>query len=287
MTFVRSITRALPIRVPIAGKKRDRLFKALDTFFKSTARGDVLQTEHGALQLDASHEPQRLLSYLYHNMLAYYSHSELGLHIAQLGEPGAVFVDIGANLGMYALVARCHHFETIVVEPEPRHAAFLKQNTGVFGKVLDLALSDEETSMPLYYEAGNSGSTSLFSAASYAKGTSVPVRRFSDLVQAGELGDPQRIRLIKIDVEGFEAQVVRGMRGFLESGARPDIWCEVRGDASGRNGGSYRAVRDDLASFGYTMQRRRQGKNLSESEADYAKKAVFEALFSTSPPKAE
>jgi hypothetical protein len=142
-----------------------------------------------------------------------------------------------------------------------------------------VAVSDEPGTLPLYYEAGNSGSTSLFTSSHYAKGESVEVTTLSELASAGSLGNLAKLRLIKIDVEGFEGQVVRGMRGLLERGARPRIWCEVRGDASGRNGGSYRNVRQALKSFGYRMQRLRNGRELDESEKQLAEKAVFDALF--------
>jgi FkbM family methyltransferase len=279
MTFVRSIARRLPVRIPIAGKKRDRIFNALDAVFRSTTAGDTVATPFGQLLLDPSHGPERLLSYVYHNVLSYYHDSELGRYIARVAEPNATFVDIGANLGMYALVARSHGLNTVVVEPEPRHAAFLERNAHLFGKVLPVALSNEAGSLPLYYHAENHGSTSLFTCDSYTKGQAVPVKVFSELAAQGAFGDPQKVRLIKIDVEGFEAETVAGMRGFLETGVRPHIWCELRGDASGRNGGSYRSVRETLGHFGYCMRRLRRNVELQESESELAQKGVFDALF--------
>lgn len=140
------------------------------------------------MSLDASHEPERLLSYSHHTVLTCHRQSELGAVIERLTQPGAVFVDVGANLGLVVLVAKEHGFETVVVAPEPRHAAFLQRNAAVFGGGLAVALSDEPGTLPLYYEDRNSGSTSLFSAASDEKGHEVPVRTFSELAEAGEFG---------------------------------------------------------------------------------------------------
>ena len=279
MTVVRRVAGRLPFRVPIAGVNRDRIFGVLDRLFKFTTKNDTVATPYGELRLDPSHEPERLLSYLYYNVFEYYRQSALGTYLKQVAQPGGVFVDVGANLGMFALVARSYGLETVVIEPEPRHAAFLSRNTAVFGKVISTALSDQAGSLPLYYDNGNAGATSLFACTSYHKGSEVPVTTLSDLAFAGSLGQPDRILIIKVDVEGFEAQVIRGMRGLLDCGVRPHIWCEVRGDRSGRNGGSFRQVRDVLAGYGYCMRRLRKGVELSTLETELAQLGVFDALF--------
>jgi FkbM family methyltransferase len=199
--------------------------------------------------------------------------------MGRVAEPGAMFVDVGANLGMFALVARSYGFETIVVEPEPKHAGYLMRNPEVFKTVIPVALSDQPGALPLYYEKGNSGSMSLFATDAYRKGGEVPVTTFSELARLGKLGPPENIRLVKVDVEGFEAQMVRGMQDVLRTGIRPHLWCELRGDRSGRNGGSFRSVREILGEFGYRMKRLRKGQELSTSDQDLSKLGVFDALF--------
>jgi FkbM family methyltransferase len=280
MSLVRSCARLVPVGVPIGGRKPSTLLPILDPLFRTSASDDVIRTPWGALALDSSHEQERLLSYLYFNMLRYYDRSELGRYIARVAEPGWTFLDIGSNLGMYALVARRYGFDTVVVEPEPRHSAFLQRNEHVFGKVLPIALSNRSGSLPLYYEPTNAGGTSLFPDPSYVLSENVvPVYTFSQIVASGDLEDVSRIRLVKIDVEGFEAEVVEGMCEVLETGWRPDIWCEVRGDRSGRNGGSYRKVRQILGDFGYVARELKNGRDQSLDERELGQRTVFDLLF--------
>ncbi|UQA58558.1 FkbM family methyltransferase [Polyangium aurulentum] len=280
MSLVRSITRLIPMDLPIAGRWRDRLFDALDPLCRWTAVGDAIETPWGALRIDADHAQERLLSYAFHNVLRHYESSELGRYIRRFARQGGTFVDVGANLGMYALVARAQGLVTVVVEPDPQHSAFLKRNEAVFGKVLAVAFSDEPGEMPLYYEEGNPGATSLFASPAYIKGEGkVPVRTFSAMAEQGEFGDESAIRLVKIDVEGFEEQAVAGMRAFLERGHRPHLWCEVRGDRSGRNGGSYRKVRAILSGLGYATRELKRGVDVPLDEAELSRRGVFDLLF--------
>jgi FkbM family methyltransferase len=283
MSLVRTATRALPLNVAVAGRKRNAVFHVVDPLFRASTRNDTIATPWGPLSLDSSHPPERLLSYLFYNVLRYYERSELGRYIARVAKPDATFVDIGANLGSYALVARRQGFNTVVVEPEPRHSAFLERNAQIFGSVLPIALSDRAGALPLYYESANPAATSLFPCAGYVRGEGVvPVHTFSEVAARGDLGELSKISLVKIDVEGLEGEVVTGMGDALRSGWRPDIWCEVRGDRSGRNGGSYRAVREYLSDFGYVARELKDGRDLELDEDDLAQRMVFDLLFTPS-----
>jgi len=280
MSLVRNATRILPLDVAVAGRKRNAVFHVIDPMFRASTKNDTISTPWGSLALDSSHPPERLMSYLFHNVLRYYEKSELGRYIARVAEPDATFVDIGANLGLYALVARRQGFNTVVVEPEPRHSAFLQRNEAVFGKVLPIALSDRPGALPLYYEAANPAATSLLPCPGYVRGEGVvPVNTFSEIASRGDLGELSKIRLIKIDVEGLEGEVVSGMADALRGDWRPDIWCEVRGDRSGRNGGSYRNVREFLGAFGYVARELKDGCDISLDEDDLAQRMVFDMLF--------
>jgi FkbM family methyltransferase len=266
--------------VAVAGRKRNAVFHIVDPLFRASTRNDTVSTPWGPLTLDSTHPPERLLSYFFYNVLRYYEKSELGRYIARVAEPGATFVDIGANLGIYALVARRRGFNTVVVEPEPRHSAFLQRNEDVFGTVLPIAFSDRPGALPLYYEAANPAATSLFPCPSYVRSEGVvPVHTFSEIAARGDLGELSKIRLIKIDVEGLEAEVVAGMGDALRGDWRPDIWCEVRGDRSGRNGGSYRTVRESLRAFGYVARELKDGRDVALDERDLAQRTVFDLLF--------
>ncbi len=284
MSFVTQLNGMLPFAVSVNGRKRDALLRILDPLFSLTTRADRIATVFGPILVDGRHAPQRFLSYAFFNILKYYRRSELGRYIALHDGAGKVFVDIGANLGLYSYIARLHGYATYMVEPEPMHAAFLERNAATLGRLISAALSDRNGALPLYYQDGNSGATSLVPAKGYKQGSGcVCVRTFSGLAADGAFGDPRRISLVKIDVEGEESATVAGMREFLDAGHRPAIWCEVRGDASGRAGGSYRTVVEILEAYDYAPVEYLAGEARAVELPALAARTVFDLLFE--PPR--
>jgi hypothetical protein len=120
----------------------------------------------------------------------------------------------------------------------------------------------------------------LVSAKGYQQGTDgIPVRTFSSLVSEGLIVNPRDVDLIKIDVEGAEAQTVAGMSDFFGLGCRPAIWCEVRGDRSGRAPGSCRAVAQTLEEFGYAAYEFIGGERREANASKLSDRGVFDMLF--------
>ncbi len=73
------------------------------------------------------------------------------------------------------------------------------------------------------------------------------------------------------------------MREFLDAGHRPAIWCEVRGDASGRAGGSYRTVVEILEAYDYAPVEYLAGEARAVELPALAARTVFDLLFE--PPR--
>lgn len=280
MIQIANLLRALPINLCVVGRKRDYMLRMADVVFRSRSRSE-LNTEFGAFAIDRSHEPERVFCLFFYNLLRYYDRSDLGQHIRRIAVPESTFLDIGANLGLYALLARRAGMSTVVVEPEPAHAAFLRRNEAIYGKVLSVAVSDAPGDLPLYYDPTNPAGTSLCNALDYKVGAgSIPVRTFSALARAGDFGPLNKISLIKIDVEGFEVEAVEGMAEALaDPDFRPDIWCEVRGDTAGRAPGSYRKVRQQLEHHGYATKWICDGRRRPLNEGDLSREVVYDLLF--------
>ncbi len=85
--------------------------------------------------------------------------------------------------------------------------------------------------------------------------------------------------MLKIDVEGHEPETVDGLRRFLANGNRPVIWCEVRGDLSGRREGSYRPVISTLTEYGYIAIDPERWVETSDDDPELANRQVFDLLF--------
>ena len=278
------VTSRLPFSVSVAGRRRDLLLRAMDGAFRTRLICGPVTTPVGPLFLDVNHDPERLLAYFSGNVFRSYQRSPLGRYIRGSAGVGRTFVDVGANLGMYSLVARSVGMASVAIEPEPSHGRFLGRNISTFGRVIQEALSVEDGRSSLFYERANAGATSLLPSAGYFEGAStVVVGTFSGLAARGMLGNLAGISLVKIDVEGLEYSVVQGMEEFLSQGHRPAIWCEVRGDASGRNGGSFRFVRAKLESLGYQSRVPEVPTRLEQpTDSELASRGVFDMVFEAS-----
>jgi FkbM family methyltransferase len=145
-------------------------------------------------------------------------------------QEGAVFADVGANVGMYTVFAALARSARVVAfEPESRNYALLNENlrlNQLGDKVLALCagLSDRAGVERLYLSeviAGGSchslGKEVGFDlkprTAAFVQGA--VALRLDDLVASGEMPAPD---YVKIDVDGFEHRVVRGMEETLRNG---------------------------------------------------------------------
>jgi len=145
--------------------------------------------------------------------------------LARAIRPEMVCVDVGANLGYYALLMADIVGPTgrvLAFEPNPAVARLLEANLGVNGfaarsRVLPMALGDGSAASGAFAvphgEPKNAaliapGTEAHFAGA--AEVLQVPVIAFDSLADA-----PPRIDLVKIDAEGAEDAILRGMAAML------------------------------------------------------------------------
>lgn len=145
--------------------------------------------------------------------------------IAAALKPSDIFVDVGANIGFFSLLAhrlvgpngRVH-----AVEATPTTADLLDANIALNGAdtiyVHRCAAGDRNGVVTMVvHDTGNIGSNHLsFGGA----GSEIALRRLDDLV-AGPA-----IRLIKLDIEGAEAMALRGAGALLDGDTAPALLFE-------------------------------------------------------------
>lgn len=175
--------------------------------------------------------------------------------------PGDCFVDVGANVGVLTLEAAAavgQRGRVIAVEPVPANVVRLRRNValqrccvvvvetavGASAGTLRLGIADTQR------EIGNSGSYS--SSTEGHTSVEVPVVRLDDLIER-ELDAGERIALVKIDVEGMEADVLRGGAAALSSGRVRTVMYESNpslGDST---------PEELLTAYGFEIRRLRAG----------------------------
>jgi FkbM family methyltransferase len=145
--------------------------------------------------------------------------------------PGAVVLDVGANVGISAMMmARWCGSEGHVYafEPSPTPKKILARHLRMNDltdrvTISDFALSDAEGTAT-FYASGISGKSALSDAniGQSAEAVKVPVTTIDAYCEAAKI----KPSLIKIDVEGFEFNVLNGARKTLKE-ARPSILVEL------------------------------------------------------------
>ncbi|MCP4201139.1 MAG: FkbM family methyltransferase [bacterium] len=144
--------------------------------------------------------------------------------LASLMETVDVFVDIGANVGYYTLLARTRGVEVVAVEPNSANLRYLganlKRNGFTDVEVCSLGLAHEAGEAEFWGVGGGVSTTRDW------KGVDSPyVETVSTSTLDLLLGDrfADRRLLVKIDVEGAELGVLEGARETLQRAA-PSVW---------------------------------------------------------------
>lgn len=159
--------------------------------------------------------------------------------IKSLLKPGMTVVDVGANIGYYLMMfeqAVGKHGYVICIEPSEENLPELETNIKIngFGNVAlhKVAIGMEEGSIGLR-RGINSGITPL------DKGTyQVPLKRLDTLVTG-------KVDFLKIDVEGYEGQVLQGAMDLLKRDL-PTLFLELHPHIIPEFNFSTRGIVDDL-----------------------------------------
>ncbi|HLA63333.1 MAG TPA: FkbM family methyltransferase [Rhodothermales bacterium] len=163
--------------------------------------------------------------------------------------PGAVVADVGANVGYYTRLAAHLVGPTGAVhafEPTPHAYRLLELNAADLPCVQAhrLALSDHDGETTIYVRA--SGDLSSLAGGDGAEAVPVRVARL-DTALAGV----ERLDFLKVDVEGFEPEVLRGAQRAMEV-HRPVVTFEYLDEFAAERGFGLADFDAMLEPLGYT-----------------------------------
>lgn len=161
----------------------------------------------------------------------------------ELGKSYGTILDIGANTGVFSILAKASNPNASVYafEPQPNIFEVLKKNNAINGfdiHCIPLALADQKGELPFYntgfstFEANNTTHGSLNKEWRTEKQASifVNVDRLDNFLIEQNIG---KVDLIKIDVETLEYEVLKGYGALLDK-HRPIIILEVQNQEIGK-----------------------------------------------------
>lgn len=160
-----------------------------------------------------------------------------------------LFVDVGANIGSYTILASGHvGAKTISIEPLPSTFRRLENNVRYNDLDHRVTLCNQgvgEDEGKLWFTTSLDAMNHVATESDYGDKLEVPVTRLDDL-----LGDQQPL-CIKIDVEGFEARVLDGSTQTLGASALRAVILELNGSGN-RYGLGDQDVHRRMLDLGFT-----------------------------------
>lgn len=145
--------------------------------------------------------------------------------VASKVRKGGVFYDVGANVGLYSLLAANSvgpAGRVIAFEPSTRNCGFFKRHMEM-NKIENFSLHQiaiaESDGVAKFDDDGDPVG---FRVASHGK-TTVQQRKLDSLVESKELPPPT---YLKIDVEGAELEVLEGAKNIIKN-HQPEVFIET------------------------------------------------------------
>jgi FkbM family methyltransferase len=168
---------------------------------------------------------------------------------------GDVVLDVGANQGLHTVCAGLRGARVYAFEPAPPALAILQ-------KMVDINGTSAGTTLVAAVVGATDGETVAFHAAPTAVGWAsaayappgtreflVPTVSLDSFCHRHNLLP----RVVKIDVEGFEGEVLRGAKGILAK-ARPTVFCALHPEILEKIGASPRQVVEMMEQLGYAAR---------------------------------
>ena len=162
----------------------------------------------------------------------------------ELCKSSETIFDIGANTGIFSVLAKAYNPASRVFsfEPQPNIFYVLNKNNEVNKfdiQCENIALSDKEGTMPFYNQGSAAFTTENTTAGSLNKewrtenqnSIMVTVKQMQKYIEEKKI---KKIDLIKIDVETFEYEVLLGYGKYLQE-HQPTLVLEIQDKTIGKN----------------------------------------------------
>jgi len=168
--------------------------------------------------------------------------------------PGFTVLDIGANIGLYSIVAARAvgpAGKVFSLEPDQCNCDFLRRNVELNGlanvHITQAAASDSTCPGRLFLSADNKADHRIFDSADRREHVPVDLTTIDDFVAARGIA---RVDVVKMDIQGAEPRAFAGMRRTLEANQDIRLIMELWPWGIAQGGGSARALLADIRAMG-------------------------------------
>jgi FkbM family methyltransferase len=195
-------------------------------------KGNFVHKVDGKISIPLNFEYDRAMKMMYLGLYEF----ELIAAVKKLLNEGDTFIDVGANIGYLtsaALSRVSKKGEVHSFEPVPEYFNRLEEVKHLnpnYNLILNqYALGESESkSMIDVSDVSNIGWNTIvpgmMEASTRKQSIEISVKRLDDYIEQKKL---KNISLIKIDTEGYEFPVLKGLKKYFDQGNRPTIICEI------------------------------------------------------------
>jgi len=162
--------------------------------------------------------------------------------------PSDLFVDVGANAGSYTILSASEiGAQTISIEPIPSTFEQLKNNVAINNieskvKLFNVGIGSEENTLKFTSDKDSQNHVGV--GLSEEKTIEVPIKRLDDII------DWRGWLFMKIDVEGYETEVLKGMKELLKKAKVIALIIELNGSGE-RYGFEEEDIHQSLLQYGF------------------------------------
>ena len=243
--------RAITRRIPLPGQVWRPVLERIHPFIQYDKNDQIIRIANPQRAFLIRDEQEYIQRNVY--FLNYYEIRETN-YVRKILREGDVFVDIGANIGWFTVLASAGvgaSGQVFAFEPSRRIHQHLADNVGInnCGNVVleRLALSDASGSAILANaNPRNDGMGSIVHGG--RTGEEVRTQTLDAYFEGRDAGT---IDLVKLDVEGAEMFVLRGMRGLLAAGRVRRILFEYHRGQQAAAGEPPQIIFEFLREFGF------------------------------------
>lgn len=174
--------------------------------------------------------------------------------------PGDIVVDVGASFGYYTTLSRYlvgNIGKVFAFEPSPIANKTIEE-TIIDSKITNILLfkgacGDKKGNISLFLPGAGGGghSPSVFPSDSRFVPIEVPVVRLDEFEPL--VNQEKNIKLVKIDVEGYEPNVLDGMSELIKAGRVENIICEFNSGWLSQNVITPEMLFDKFINYGYKV----------------------------------
>jgi hypothetical protein len=186
--------------------KRDNSFYQSEYFYtdlyKLTNLGEIKDLEGGTMSVASTYDWEHAVYHEVYNLKDYYLNREKRIH------NGDIVIDLGANIGVFTRWAyKEGAAKVIAFEPDKRYFELLKLNSDPRSILFNAAMSDS-MGITTLYESDHLGGSNILGIPGCLKSYIVRIYTMDYLFESGLI---DKIDFLKIDIEGAEHQVFRGI----------------------------------------------------------------------------